>query len=67
MSMEAAVLEAEQEVVVAMEVDPGVVGGEELLSLWGVGEQVNPLFDNFIKIYVLKEVEWSSAVQWWRQ
>ena len=28
-SMEAAVLEAEQEVVVAMEVDPGVVGGEE--------------------------------------
>ena len=67
MSMEAAVLEAEQEVVVAMEVDPGVVRVEELLSLWGVGEQVNPLFDNFIQIYVLKEVEWSSAVQWWRQ
>ena len=67
MTMEAAVLEAEQEVVVAMEVDPGVVGVEELLSLWGVGEQVNPLFDNFIQIYVLKEVEWSSAVQWWRQ
>ena len=67
MSMEAAVLEAEQEVVVAMEVDPGVVGVEELLSLWVVGEQVNPLFDNFIQIYVIKEVEWSSAVQWWRQ